>query len=201
VSDPLLADPRSDDPTVDPHLFRFRRTQRLLSPAQFEHLRTAGHPKLRASRRWLSVALLVESPAARDRHRALQGQGGGQAGGDTAPATQTAGSPPAGSASSVRVRFGITVGKRNARRAVQRALVKRIAREAMRHAAPALERAAGGRAVDLVMRLKAPFPQPEAMPLTPFKRALRAEADQLLAMMASKLAQTVADDDSMKAAR
>ncbi len=115
--------------------------------------------------------------------------------------TQTAGSPPAGSASSVRVRFGITVGKRNARRAVQRALVKRIAREALRHAAPALERAAGGRAVDLVMRLKAPFPQPEAMPLAPFKRALRAEADQLLAMMASKLAQIVADDDSMKAAR
>lgn len=191
MSDPLLAAPRSDDPTVDTHPFRFRRTQRLLSPAQFEHLRSAGHPKLRASRRWLSVALLVESPAARDR-RSIPLQG---------PATQTAGSPSAGSASSVRVRFGITVGKRNARRAVQRALVKRIAREAMRHAAPALERAAGGRAVDLVMRLKAPFPQPEAMPLAPFKRALRAEADQLLAMMASKLAQTVADDDSMKAAR
>lgn len=191
MADPLLAEPRSDGPTVDPHPFRFRRTQRLLSPAQFEHLRSAGHPKLRASRRWLSVAVLVESPAARDRRStSLQG-----------PATQTAGSPPAGSASSVRVRFGITAGKRNARRAVQRALVKRIAREAMRHAAPALERAAGGRAVDLVMRLKAPFPQPEAMPLAPFKRALRAEADQLLAMMASKLAQTVADDDSMKAAR
>lgn len=173
----------------DRHPFRFRRNQRLLSPAQFEHLRSAGHPKLRAARRWLSVALLVESPAARDRRTSLQGQGGV----DVMAATQTTGSPPAGSASSVRVRFGITVGKRNARRAVQRALVKRIAREAMRHAAPALERAAGGRAVDLVMRLKAPFPQPEAMPLAPFKRALRAEADQLLALMASKLAQTVAE--------
>ena len=144
--------------------FRFHREQRLRTPAQFERLR-AVEPRYRAARRWLLVAMRVDDVGNPD-------------------------VPPAGTpkgARAVRVRFGVTVGKRNARHAVQRSLVKRIVREAMRHSAPKLEMAARGRTVDLVLRLKAPFPKPESMSLPVFKRALRAEADQLLATMCERL--------------
>jgi len=83
----------------------------------------------------------------------------------------------------------VTVGKRNARHAVQRNLVKRVLREAMRLAAPGLEGAAVGSAVDIVMRLKAPFPAPAVMTLRLFKQALRAEADVLLGLVRVRLAE------------
>lgn len=82
------------------------------------------------------------------------------------------------------VRFGVTVGKRNARRAIDRALVKRILREAGRHAAPALELtcAQRGLRLDVAFRLKASRDRTaEAQPaLTAWRRALRDEADALL---------------------
>lgn len=84
-------------------------------------------------------------------------------------------------------RFGITVGKRNARRAVDRNLVKRVLREAARHAVPALRAAAGARRVDVVIRLKAPLGQPGAAARAQLKRELRGEADGLLAQLAAAL--------------
>lgn len=94
------------------------------------------------------------------------------------------------------VRFGVTVGRRHARRSVQRSLVKRILREAMRHSASRFERAAvdsglgigTGRGIDVVLRLKSRFPEPGEMSLVQFKRALRSEADTLLELMCARLA-------------
>lgn len=89
------------------------------------------------------------------------------------------------------VRFGFTVGKRQARRSVERALVKRVLREAARAAAPALRRSLGAaHALDVVLRLKAPFPARDALSLPSFKRALRAEADTLLTQLARTVART-----------
>jgi len=97
------------------------------------------------------------------------------------------GASSSGAGASLRVRFGVTVGKRHARRAVERSLVKRVLRESARHAAADLESAAGDRRVDVVLRLKAPCPP--AAELTPprLRRALRAEADALLAQLEAYL--------------
>lgn len=83
------------------------------------------------------------------------------------------------------VRFGATVGKRNARRAIDRALVKRILREAGRHAAPALEAACAQRGLqlDIAFRLKTRRDRSnagEAVAVTLWRRAVRDEADALL---------------------
>jgi ribonuclease P protein component len=89
-------------------------------------------------------------------------------------------------------RLGITVGKRMARRSIDRALVKRIVREAFRHVAPTLDRAAAGAgvAVDVSVRLKAPLGEPGS-PVRPalavLRRALRADADQLLHALIGRL--------------
>jgi len=89
-------------------------------------------------------------------------------------------------------RLGITVGKRMARRSIDRALVKRIMREAFRHVAPTLDRAAAGAGVvvDVSVRLKAPLGEPGS-PMRPalavLRRALRDEADQLLQALVGKL--------------
>ncbi len=87
------------------------------------------------------------------------------------------------------VRVGVTAGKRQARRAVERSLVKRVLREAARHALATLDAAAGERRVDLVLRLKAPVPSADLMSRARFKRELRAEADALLAQLAGALRQ------------
>jgi RNase P protein component len=87
----------------------------------------------------------------------------------------------------VAVRFGVTVGKRNARRAVDRARVKRVLREAARLASAALDRAAGARRVAVVLRLRAPLPAAERGSLPALKRQLRAEADALLEQLARHL--------------
>jgi ribonuclease P protein component len=97
-------------------------------------------------------------------------------------------------ADAARVRFGLTVGKRNARRAVERALIKRVLRESARHAASALDRAARQRRVDLVLRLKAPCPAAVELTRPQFKRVLRAEADGLLAQLAAFLQREAQDD-------
>lgn len=87
------------------------------------------------------------------------------------------------------IRFGFTVGKRNARRAVDRTTVKRILREACRHARADLAAAARGRAIDVVLRLKSPLPDRAAVPRAELKRALRGEADALLAQLKAHIAQ------------
>lgn len=89
-------------------------------------------------------------------------------------------------------RLGITVGKRMARRSIDRVLVKRIVREAFRHVAPMLDRSAAsaGVAVDVSVRLKAPLGEPGS-PLRPalavLRRGLRGDADQLLQALIGRL--------------
>jgi ribonuclease P protein component len=92
------------------------------------------------------------------------------------------------------VRFGFTVGKRNARRAVDRALVKRILREASRHAADDLEQrcAARGVKLDVAFRLKAPLAD-AATSTTQWRRTLRMEADSLLESLARQIDAIVPD--------
>ncbi|MCS7101874.1 MAG: ribonuclease P protein component [Burkholderiaceae bacterium] len=82
------------------------------------------------------------------------------------------------------VRFGFTVGRRFARRAVDRVLVKRILREAARHALPQLA-AVARQPIDVLLRLSAPLP---AGGRRAVKRALRAEADVLLTRLLARLA-------------
>ena len=89
-------------------------------------------------------------------------------------------------------RVGLTVSKRMARRSIDRALVKRIVREAFRLSADAIERAAAAAAVrvDISLRLKRPLGapvDPQRLPLADLRRALRAEVEQLLAAVVTRL--------------
>jgi hypothetical protein len=84
------------------------------------------------------------------------------------------------------VRFGYTIGKRNARRAVDRNLIKRVLRESARAARTSLEAgvlahnascgAAPADGVDLVFRLKAPLGESAAARPAKGSRARRAGA-------------------------
>jgi ribonuclease P protein component len=85
------------------------------------------------------------------------------------------------------VRFGFTVSRRQARRAVQRAMVKRVLREAARGAAGTLNGLAGDSGVDVVLRLRASLPKRSEMSLSQVKRTLRSEADSLIGQLARHL--------------
>jgi ribonuclease P protein component len=90
------------------------------------------------------------------------------------------------------VRFGSTVGKRNARRAVDRNLVKRIVREAARRAAPELEATCHQRGLrlDVSFRLKAArVAGKEPTSVAAWRQALRGEAETLLERLGRQLAQ------------
>jgi ribonuclease P protein component len=89
-------------------------------------------------------------------------------------------------------RVGVTVGKRMARRSIDRALVKRIVREAFRTSAARIERAAtaAGVSVDISVRLKRPLGEPgdpARLGLLALRRALRVEADWLFAAVMARL--------------
>jgi ribonuclease P protein component len=93
-------------------------------------------------------------------------------------------------ASSPSVRFGATVARRQAHRAIDRALVKRILRDAARAAGPALTEvcARGGIGVDVAFRLKAMRrPGAGVQSTRAWRRALRAEADSLLTQLLNHL--------------
>lgn len=83
-----------------------------------------------------------------------------------------------------RLRWGLIVPKRLARRAIDRNLVKRVAREALRVAAPTLIAAAAPHGVDVVLRLKAPLTPRAQLARVQLKKQLRREADALLAALA-----------------
>jgi ribonuclease P protein component len=90
-------------------------------------------------------------------------------------------------------RLGITVSKRMARRSIDRALVKRIVREAFRLSAPGLERQATAARVrvDISVRMKRPIEvpgEPRRPALPTWRRALRTEVDQLLSAVGVRLA-------------
>jgi ribonuclease P protein component len=95
-------------------------------------------------------------------------------------------------------RLGLTVSKRMARRAVDRALVKRIAREAFRGKADDIERAAAaaGMKADLSVRLKVPLGLPgsrERPSLMVLRGELRTGADELMAAVITRLKRIAAD--------
>ncbi len=140
--------------------------RRLRRPAEFAAVaapaEAAGTQRWRAARRLIAAQALI---------------------GPSMTATSSAAMDDAG----FPVRFGFTVGRRNARRAVARARVKRVLREAARQAAPALERAGGGQRLAVVLRLKAVLPAADAIGLAALKRQLRDEADALLAQLTQHL--------------
>ncbi len=145
---------------------RYPAARRLRDSASFAPFASSGRDAAigrwwRAGRRWLSVAALINPIDP-------QATGGSRR-------------PPC--------RFGVTVGKRNAARSVDRALIKRVLREAARQAAPALDALAAAQALqlDVVLRLKAPVPAPATLARVQLKRELRAEADALLARLAHSL--------------
>lgn len=89
-------------------------------------------------------------------------------------------------------RLGLTISRRMARRAVDRALVKRVVRESFRHAAAALTdaAAAAGQRIDVSLRLARALQPPghsARPPLTALKRELRADADQLFGAATERL--------------
>ena len=104
-------------------------------------------------------------------------------------------SPPAGS-----VRFGVTVGKRNARRSVDRTLIKRIVREACRHQAAAFEAQAARASarIDVAVRLKSPLVDTRgaALAMRAWRRQVRAEADDLLQDTLSQVTQRLSASSS-----
>jgi ribonuclease P protein component len=122
----------------------------------------------RATRHWVSVAARVSA----------------------APSPAPAATAPR----SIRSRFGVTVGKRNAPRSVDRSLVKRVLREAARRAAAALDDTAGaqGMQLDVVLRLKAAVPAAGVLARSQLKRELRAEADALLALLMRQVSRSTA---------
>jgi ribonuclease P protein component len=87
---------------------------------------------------------------------------------------------------------GVTVGKRNARRSVDRALVKRIVREACRQRASAFECCAAKTAarIDISLRLRSPLVDAhgERLAMRSWRRQVRAEAEALLQDVLTQLA-------------
>jgi ribonuclease P protein component len=139
--------------------YAFTRAQRLQSEAEFAAVAQAGRDAIRLSQRWF---LLMAKPVALTEQKN-------------------------GVATVQRVRFGLTVGKRLARRSVDRVLIKRILREAARHSTPRLvELAPSG--FDVVLRLKAPLPARATTARRQLKRALRDDADALLRRFSERLA-------------
>jgi ribonuclease P protein component len=166
------------------------RSQRLRTPEQFAALAGDRAP-WRHALKWIVVSARTQVTA----QLAAQLAGSEDAGAATgshashsADAASTDSHEPAPPRERAVVRFGFTVGRRQARRAVQRVMVKRIMREAARMAAPALARGARGREVDVVMRLRSPLPDPASMNWSQVKHALRGEADLLMARLATWLA-------------
>jgi ribonuclease P protein component len=154
------------------------RATRLRTPAQFAA--AAGERATwRATRQWLAASARVELEAP-----GLEGAAGAPKSGDgvnsSASALHSKPEVP-------HVRFGFTVGRRQARRAVQRAMVKRVLREAAHGATTHLCPLVRERAVDVVLRLRSPLPDRSQMGLSQLKRSLRAQADSLIAQLARHL--------------
>ena len=145
--------------------YGFASARRLKTPAQFSALLRAPRERsIRAERQMLSInAAWLPTESAR-----------GEAG------------------RTGNVRFGVTVGKRNARRSVDRALVKRVVREACRHRAEAFEDCAARSLVqiDIALRLKSPLVDKRGAPLAmrAWRRQVRADADSLLQDVLTRIA-------------
>jgi len=144
--------------------YGFASLRRLKTPAEFSTLLRAPRERsIRAERQMLSINA----------------------------AWVTAASSPADGTKAGRVRFGVTVGKRNARRSVDRTLVKRIVREACRHRAAAFEdyAAQASARIDTALRLKAPLLNEHGAPVAMrvWRRQIRADAESLLDEVLTRL--------------
>ena len=95
-----------------------------------------------------------------------------------------------------RLRFGITVGKRNAHRSVDRALVKRTLREAARKQAPNLAALLGeqGVGLDVSLRLRVPLKEIPGIDqgVNALKLSLRTDARSLMEALLKRLPKQLA---------
>jgi len=87
------------------------------------------------------------------------------------------------------LRFGLTVGKINARRSVDRVLIKRILREVARHRAADIESVLSeDKGIDVTIRLKKKIPKIGIeVSLDGFKKSLGDDADFLLTLLCNRL--------------
>ena len=137
--------------------YGFASFRRLKTPAEFSSLlRAPRESSIRAERQMLSINT----------------------------AWVAAASSPVDGTKAGDVRFGVTVGKRTARRSVDRALVKRIVREACRHRAAAFEDCAaqGSARIDVAL---APLPFLDAGNVSTNRAAVPA-LSTLIVMQVSK---------------
>jgi hypothetical protein len=88
-----------------------------------------------------------------------------------------------------RVRLGVTVAKRLARRSVDRSAIKRQLRESFRHGAGGIEPSAVrlGADIGVSFRWKAPVESMSSVESRHWKREIRAEADRLLQTLVREL--------------
>lgn len=92
------------------------------------------------------------------------------------------------------VRIGITVGKKNVPRAVDRALIKRAIREHIRQVLPEIQKSLSikGSGLDIVVRIKTPLKQIElSHQKQPLKRALNQDLTILLERLSPKIQRCV----------
>jgi ribonuclease P protein component len=151
------------------------KAQRLLRAPEFACL-AGPQANWRAARRWLALSVRIQMPESGSTERLL-----------LAIAARAASPDPHPPRPLHAVRFGLTTSKRQAKRAVARNLVKRVLREAARHAAMPLEAVAQDAQVDVLFRLKSPLPAPSAAGWSQVKASLRQEADSLLQQLAAEL--------------
>jgi len=166
---------------------------RLLRAPEFSAF-SSGQSDWRASRQWLAISVRVAPPDLPISYSV----------GEAAPDVGLFTSPPpvsangclivpdaSGSAEPVldagALRFGITVSRRQARRAVARNMVKRVLRESARHRAAALRCAAGERGLAILLRLKAPLPPADRKSWTQVRLQIREECDGLLDQLLKRL--------------
>ena len=154
------------------------RVARLRTPEQFAAA-VGERATWRASRQWVAASAWLGP-----RSDGPQLQDAAPRSGDSVGSLI---SLPGSESQTDAVRFGFTVGRRQARRAVQRVMVKRVLREAARNAAGTLRPLAGNRGLDVVLRLRSPLPDRSQMALAQVKRSLRAEADSLIGQLARHL--------------
>ena len=158
------------------------RAARLRTPGEFAAA-TGERATWRAARQWLAASARVQAHGAgleRPAAVPIASDRSGERVDHSASALHRTPKPGG-------VRFGFTVSRRQARRAVQRAMVKRVLREAARSATGTLNGLARDAHVDVVLRLRAPLPQPSEMSLSQVKRTLRTEADSLIGQLARHL--------------
>lgn len=167
------------------------RSGRLRTPAQFAAL--AGEAVVwRAARQWVAAAARVEPhPAESSEEACVQPNAQYEAPREAPPPESAVGRIRAADArpgGARGIRFGFTVGRRQARRAVLRVMVKRVLRESARNGAALLCQLSRGRRIDVVLRLRSPLPDPSGMGLSQLKRSLREEADSLIEQLGRHLA-------------